>query len=245
MQATVNRLLFTTTVFDSGSLGMLTSVIHQFSTPGVYQAVIQHSGQSAGVRSFEVVGEGGEMQLNIDLAAGRLAAPHAGDCHCKSPKGSTPRVSAKGYVLFYVSQGQGYSVVAGPQGEKSKAEFNSQSLGAGDLFALSLLEPTKYSMVNRKGGAKGEIVVSAPEPQKKALGTLDAQYVEVTESGFNPKKLSVASTQGIVFRIQTGARIVIERQSPRRAGDDDPVRPVRFAPLKPRPVKTVRAKRTK
>ena len=245
MQATVNRLLFTTTVFDSGSLGMLTSAIHQFAAPGAYQTVIQHNGQPAGARSFEVVEEGGEMQLNIDLAGARLAAPHADDCHCKSPKGSTPRVSSKGFVLFYVSQGQGYSVTAGPQGEKSKAEFSSQSLGAGDLFALSLLEPAKYSMVNRKGGAKGEIVVTAPKPQKKPLGILDAQYVEVTDKGFDPKKIEVTSTQGIVFRIQTAARIVVERQGTRRAEDDAPVRPVRFMPLKPRPVGTVKAKRPK
>lgn len=245
MQATINRLLFTTTAFDSGSLGMLTSVIHQFSAPGLYQAVIQHNGHPAGERSFEVVDDGGEMQLNIDLAGGRLAAPHADDCHCKSPKDTAPRVSSKGFVLFYVSQGQGYSVTVGPRGEKAKAEFNSQSLGAGDLFALSLLEPTKYSMTNRKGGAKGEIVVAAPKAQKKALGILDAQYVEVTEKGFDPKKIEVTSTQGIVFRMQTAARIVVERQGPRRAEDDAPVRPMRFMPLKPRPVAILKTKRPK
>ncbi|MCB9383780.1 MAG: hypothetical protein H6509_04130 [Bryobacterales bacterium] len=247
MLATVNRLLFTTTVFDSGSLGMLTSVIHQFSEPGVYQAAIRQNGASAGTRSFEVVAEGGEMQLNVDLARSKTSEPHTEDCGCKSARGSLPKVSAKGFVLFYVSQGQGYSVRAGlaDAGEKAKAAFDSETLGKGDLFALSLLEPAKFSMANRKGGAKGEIVVSVLSPQPRRMEALDPTYVEVGDAGFKPAKLKVSSTQGIIFRMQAAARIVIERQGADRKGDTGPRRPVRFTPIRPKAPKPEPAKAAK
>lgn len=241
MQATINRLLFTTTTFDSGSLGMLTSVIHQFAKPGTYEAVIQHGGKPAGTRVFEVAEDAAEMQLNIDLAGSRLAAPHQDDYCCKSGHSGVPRVSTKGFVLFFVSQGQGYSVVAGLAGEKAKAEFNSQSLGEGDLFAMSLLEPAKYSMVNRKGGAKGVIEVEAPKPQKQRLGVLDAQYVDVGQKGFQPSKVKATSTQGIVFRVGVVARIVIERQG--RRDSEEPAGPIRFRPLKAKRAEQTKARR--
>ena len=238
MPATVNRLLFTTTKFDSGSLGMLTSVIHCFSKPGTYEAVIHHGGKPAGTRIFEVAEDAAEMQLNIDLAGTRLAAPHKDDCCCKTGKNGVPRVSPQGFVLFFVSQGQGYSVVAGPLGQKARAEFNSQNLGAGDLFALSLLEPAKYSMVNRKGGAKGVIEVAAPKARKQALGVLDAQYVEVGSKGFKPARLKTTSTQGIVFRVARAARIVIERQG--RRSYEKTAGPIRFRPLKAKAAETAK-----
>jgi hypothetical protein len=96
---------------------------------------------------------------------------------------------------------------------------------------MSLLEPAKYSMVNRKGGAKGAIEVAAPKPQKKALGVLEAQQVEVGASGFSPAKVKATSTQGIVFRIGAAARIVVQRQG---GGGYEKAKkgPIRFRPLR-------------
>jgi hypothetical protein len=68
MQVTVNRQLFSERTFDSGALGVLCSVIHQFAESGVYQAVIKVAGKTERTVWFEVTESASEMQLDIDLA---------------------------------------------------------------------------------------------------------------------------------------------------------------------------------
>ena len=110
MQPTIRRDLFTQKVFDSGSLGPLVSVIHQFGCEGAYSGKALQNETPAGSFSFVVDEQSDVRQLSIDLLA--LAADNAPDC-CT---GDTPKhrvISPKGYVLFYASRGRGYSVLVG------------------------------------------------------------------------------------------------------------------------------------
>ena len=50
----LNRQLFEATVFDSGALGLTTSVIHQFTEPGIYRASVRRDGRHVGETMFEV-----------------------------------------------------------------------------------------------------------------------------------------------------------------------------------------------
>ncbi|NTV47202.1 MAG: hypothetical protein HGB11_11925, partial [Chlorobiales bacterium] len=156
MNTLINRQLFTQKTFDSGALGPMTSVIHQFARPGRYLASIRKQGSPVGTFSFFVDEKSETMQLDIDLATvtSRKAGAKADDCDCHSQ--ALPVVSPKGYVIFFASGGSGYSVQAGNE-ESKEAEFDSEKLKEGDLFALTLLEPTRYSMVNQLADAKGEI----------------------------------------------------------------------------------------
>lgn len=227
MPVVLNRQMFTTRVFDSGALGVLGSVIHQFREPGLYEIVIAQKDAAVASFWFEVSASSSNLQLDVDLAtvprpSGQQSTSH-GDCGCggvKTPPGrEVPTVSSKGYVLFYVSQGDGgYSVRVGRQGGE-KAVFDSTALGEGDLFAVSLLAPTRYTMVNRTGSAKGTIIVSTSAVVARNLAAMSAPHVETKRDGFSPDNLKVVSGQGIVFRILEPSRVVIEQVEEPRSND--------------------------
>jgi hypothetical protein len=212
MKAKVNIQLIKTTTFDSGALGMMAMVLHQFRSAGRYRAAIMEQGRAVTNVDFEVDEKSEVMQLDIDLAgAVRLAKARPEECICKTEKQTTKVVSPKGYVLFHASSGGGYSVTAS-NGE-NQAVFDSTKLRNGDLFALSLLEPASYSMTNKIGAASGEITVSLPREMAQHIKNLETRYIDVTEEGFNPQRIELISSQGLVFRIKTPARILIEKKS--------------------------------
>lgn len=207
MKAKVNLQLLNTTTFDSGSLGMMAMVIHQFTSPGNYQAVIMKEGHAISELALNVDEKSSEMQLNIDLAA---TSHKKGNYPCEKNKMTLPTVSPKGYVLFYATSGSAYSVkVATSNGDTA---FDSTKLAEGDLFSVTLLEPGKYSMINKGRRSKGEIVVSLTQKNSKNIRNLETNYINVTKKGFNPSNTEVISSQGLVFRISDSSRIVIEKK---------------------------------
>ena len=68
MKAKVNIQLLKTTTFDSGALGMMAMVLHQFRSAGHYRAVIMEQGRAVTYVNFEVDEKSEAMQLDIDLA---------------------------------------------------------------------------------------------------------------------------------------------------------------------------------
>lgn len=208
----LNHRLLTTSTFDSGALGVLAYVVHQFPA-GRYHAVVRREGQSAGSTHFLVDDSSATMQLTIDLAS--VAAPvraSASARGCRAPStADIPTLSPKGYVLFYVSGGAGgYSVVAREESGAAPG-FDSATLSEGDLFSVSLLEPATYSMANHAGKAVGEIQVT-PIPEGTNPRTLPTLYANVNTGGFDPANISVCSAQGLVFRVKGPARVVINKQ---------------------------------
>lgn len=218
MKATVNLQLLKTTTFDSGALGMLAMVIHQFPDAGHYQATIKHHGRALTEVSFEVAEKSEVLQLNIDLAqTARNAKARSTDCGCAGEKQEARMVSPKGYVLFHASTGEGYSVIVSNSG--GKPVFDSTKLGDGDLFTVSVLEPAQYSMANTLGSASGEITVGLTAQAARVIKNLEPQYVEASQKKFEPERVELVSSQGLVFRIKGSARILIKKKSttpPRR-----------------------------
>jgi hypothetical protein len=222
MKTKMNLQLLNTTTFDSGALGMLAMVLHQFRSAGHYRAAIMEQGHAVTDVDFEVNEKSEVMQLDIDLAqAVRNAKARPGDCDCKSEKQTKRVVSPKGYVLFHASSGGGYSVTASDEG--GKVVFDSTKLGDGDLFAVSVLEPATYSMTNTTGSAAGEIVVSLTPEMAKQIKTLETRYIDVSEKKFDPERIELTSSQGLVFRIKDTARILIEKKYPSRAERTKPI----------------------
>ncbi len=210
MNARINRELFTQRTFDSGALGVMSSVIHQFARPGRYQAQVEKSGVVLGTFSFVVDEKSNVMQLDVDLATiiTQSATKKAQDCGCRGTE--LRSVSPKGYVLFYASSGSGYAVKVGFSDAK-EVIFDSQALGAGDFFALSLLEPTHYTINDRIGGGKGEITVSFSREDAKRLNALEPVSITVSPGKIDPSQINLTSTQGLIFRATGKARIVIEK----------------------------------
>ena len=211
MTAKINRQLLNTTNFDSGALGALDMVVHQFSSPGRHHATVMRAGRAVAEVPFSIDEKSEAMQLDIDLArAERDADGKTSDCSCKDEKQPAAVVSPKGLVLFHVSSGTGYSVVV--SNETDKTTFDSTKLGKGDLFALSLLEPAVYSLANTVSNAAGEIHVTFDAETAKRIHQLETVHVNVTAKQFDPDRIEVASTQGLVFHLETATRIVIAKK---------------------------------
>jgi len=205
MQAKVNFGVLQTTELDSGALAPLGMVLHQFSKPGSYHVGIHRDGRAVAETQFQVSDQG-PMQLNIDLSKVTVTA---GDCDCKPTHTVAPTVSPEGYVLFHVSRGAGYSATV--VGEGQQVLFDSTRLGDGDMFAASLLEPDKYEMENRENGAKGEIIVSLTDEDARRLKGIETQIVDCGAKMFEPARVNLISSQGIVFRVKGSARIVLKK----------------------------------
>lgn len=208
-KARVNIQLLKTTTFDSGALGMLSMALHQFKPAGRYRAAVSLRGRAITDVEFEVDEKSDVMQMDIDLAQAirkALRRPNADEPEAKS----TEVVSPKGYVLFHTSAGAGYAVsVTNAEG---KVVFDSTKLGDGDLFAVSPLEPADYSMRNTIDSAAGEIVVDLTPEKARKIMSLDTVYVDVGEKSLTPARIELTSSQGLVFRIKSAARIVIEKK---------------------------------
>lgn len=224
MQARLNMQMLNTSTFDSGALGPLAMVVHTFNHPGKHSALVLRHGRPVGELAFVVDEKSDAMQLDFDLSkAGPQGANASGgcQCHCDGQAAPLPSVSPKGYVLFHASTGSGYAVtVAGGDG---KPAFDSTRLEAGDLFAVSLLEPTGYHLENTVSGAKGSIAVAFDDAIAQRIRSLETQYVEANGKKFSTSKIALASTQGLVFRIMDAARIVITREGGPRPSRDKPV----------------------
>jgi hypothetical protein len=233
MKAILNRQLFEATVFDSGALGLVTSLVHQFTAPGVYRASVRRDGRDVGETAFEVRDDAPAMQLDIDLAATKSRARGDDDCCCGEPSHpAPPTVSTKGHVLFHATSGSGWSVHVG-LGERTV--FDSLRLTKGDMFALTLLEPTKYRVENTQSGARGSAEVSFTKADAARLKELQPLMV-TAGTAFQPAELQLVSTQGLIFRVEADSRVVITRQERRQP---EPKRgPIRFhrpRPPQPRP----------
>lgn len=215
MKAKVNNQLLKTNTFDSGALGMLAMVLHQFHTAGHYQATIMQQGRALTEIDFVVSDKSNTMQLDIDLGqAAKTAKTRPSDCDCSKtvPITSTRVVSPKGYVLFHTSSGNAYSVIVSQAGTENIV-FDSTQLSDGDLFAVSILEPATYSIINTAGSAKGEMVSSLTPEMAKNIKNLETLYVEVNPKKLDPEYLELTLSQGLVFRVKDNARIVIQKKN--------------------------------
>lgn len=192
---------------------MLAMVLHQFSSPGRYRASISSRGRVPKSVHFDVDAKSEAMQLNIDLAGTTTSIDKA--CRAVIPCGQSEEparlvVSPKGYVLFHASSGSGYSVIVSDS--LGRVVFNSSKLGNGDLFAVSLLEPGSYSMKNSVDSSTGVASVTLPERMFGRMGELETQYIDVIEKKLDPQRIELISSQGLVFRIKSPARIVIAKE---------------------------------
>jgi hypothetical protein len=220
MNMTFDQNLFTQVNLDSGSLTMLGSVIHSFPEPGEYRGSVHKAKGEQAVFYITVDKDSSVAQANIDLASLReYSSATQGDC-CGDSQENRFTVNPKGYVVFHVSSGTGgFSVhVRRAQEDPKEKVFNSEVLGAGDFFTASILRPGTYSVVNRQGKVRAELVVSYPVVGKTAYRPPAPVHVPVGPNGFEPARLELKPGQGVVFDIKAKSRILIELQKP----DDGP-----------------------
>jgi hypothetical protein len=222
MKARINLQLFKNRTFDSGALGVLARVVHQFLSAVYYRVVIMQQDNPITEIDFNVDDSSELMQLNIDLAqAVRDSEVRPDVREYKSEKQIVQDVSPKGYVMFHASSGGGYS--ARVSNREHQLVFDSTKLEEGDFFAVSLLERGIYRMTNRINSTSGEIIVGIPPEAAYRTKTLDTRFIAVDEKGFDPNRIELSSAQGLVFRIKDSARISIEKTDTSPQKHDKPV----------------------
>jgi hypothetical protein len=233
------QALFARTDLDSAGLTLLSAIAHHCGIAGTMTGEVTSNGVT--VASFQLIVEesGAPSQADIDLSALASGVPSSSGssgCGCV-PAGAAStvfRTGKGGYALFYVASGpQAYAVRMTVVHSKSPG-FDSTKLGPGDLFTVSPLRPGRYQAINSEIDQTAEVQVLYPDPSgKRARGQLEPERVRVTEKGFEKAKIVVRGAQGIVFVIETSARIQLRLQEP----DDGP-----SGPRTPRRPGTLRSK---
>jgi hypothetical protein len=85
---------------------------------------------------------------------------------------------------------------------------------------VTLVRPGLYAVRNTlaKAKAEGRIVVTYPVVGERPYRPADPVDVVCTKKGFDPERLEIGPAQGIIFRFQTAAHLLVELLEP----DDGP-----------------------
>jgi hypothetical protein len=224
MKAYINRHIFTQTTLDSAALTQLGAVVRNFPEPSDYLGTIFHQEQPVGRFYLSIDDNCPATQVNVDLAT--VGRERSAEGCSDGPSMGRFVVSPEGYVVFHVSRGAGGFAVtlakAGRRREQTEELFDSRELKLGDLFAVTLIRPGRYSVRNLNTRARGEIVVAYPRIGREPFRPGDPVAIRCTNRAFEPSSIRINAAQGQAYNIQTESptRIKIELVEP----DDGPAR---------------------
>lgn len=216
MKARINRELFSQVNVDSGSLSMLSTIVHRFSEAGEYEGVVT-KGAGLVTRRFTIAVSG---ESPVAQASTTRAQPSAqpGQVHIDL-KDTAPDhfvLNVGGYAVFYVSAGLGgYAVQISKLGKDNAriGVFDSRELNDSDMLSVTVIRPGTYSVTNSLGNARAELVVNYPEPGKMQRNAAPVK-VECTANQIVPDRIRVDPAQGLVFTFKTPSRIKIDLVRP-------------------------------
>jgi hypothetical protein len=216
MSARFNSLFLNQTTFDSASPLGSAVVVHRFDDEGEYDVELGREGAVPDRVVLSVAPRAKKAQasqassVTIDVA-GAAPGTIAGLRHSK--------LDAGGYTAFTSAHARssGSVIVARKRGAKD-AEFDSRRLGEPDIFAVTLVRPGLYAVRNTLAKAEGRIVVTYPVVGERPYRPADPVGVLCTTKGFDPERLEIGPAQGIIFRFDTAAHLVVELLEP----DDGP-----------------------
>ena len=203
---------------DTTALTMNVAVIHAFAEAGRYDGLILQGEGTVGNFALIVDSAEGATQADIDLDVGQptklVWASRVG-----SAGGSVYRLAPNGYGVFHVGGGMGgFAARLGASGEAEKRPtFDTRSLEAGDLVAVTLLRPGRYEAVASKTDGHAWLTVAYPDV-KAGLKPAAPISVSVSERGFEPAEVFLVPTQGLLFQLNSGGQLKIALREP----DDGP-----------------------
>lgn len=184
----LNRPVFAQRAFDSRALTVLTTLFHRFPEAGDCDLRIWRDERLIHRAHVRVVAEGAPLQLHLDLAAlQETGGPYA--------------LAVGGVIGFYVSRGVGrYRVEIAQLTHREKVVRldNSQVIPEGDLFAVTLVRPGIYRVLQVEGRGEGEIRVRLPG--KERYRPDQATRVTVGKEGImEPRGVEILAGQSVVF----------------------------------------------
>ncbi len=195
----LNRPVFAQRVFDSRALTVLTTLFHRFPEAGDYDLQVWRDERLIHRAPVRVVAEGAPHQIHLDLAAlMEMGEPYV--------------LAVGGVIGFYVSQGVGQYRVGIAQftpREKAVRLDNRRAIPEGDLFAVTLVRPGVYHVLQTEGRGEGEIRVRLPrgEPYRPDQAT----RVTIGKGGaLEPRTVEILAGQSVVFWCTVSASLRIE-----------------------------------
>jgi len=215
----LNRHLFSATDTDSGALNVLGTVVHQFEDTGEYRIDLFRGDRYVTHRYLVVDDEEPRTQVTLDAATlpeVQDRESHERSCCCGDH--DVFHLRENGHFVLDVSRGPGGFAVRVTAADDGDPVFDSRELDENDHFAATLMRPGRYVARQREGDA--ELTVTVPYPTGEGRGVPEPERIDVTEDGFEASDVEIRTGQGLVFDVDTGARIEIELEEP-DDGDGD------------------------
>lgn len=173
--------------FDSTQVGPLAYLVHKMSGQGTFSVKVLDGTMPKMQFEVKCAPAYEQNSVNIDLS------------DPKSVKNGVLLNSENGYILFYHSKEfVNWKIVITKASAASKPEFDSHKPGSGDLMALNLLKPGKYSL---ESSAKQAAEIDVLHPEK----ITQAKRMEASTNKFSAKDFKLKQTktvipnQGMVF----------------------------------------------
>ncbi len=216
MSARFNSLFLNQKTFDSASPLGSAVVVHRFDDEGEYDVEFGREGEVPDRVALSVVPQGKKAQASQESS---VTIDVAGAAPGTIARSRHSRLDVGGFSAFTSAHARssGSVIVARKQGAKG-AEFDSRRLGEPDIFAVTLVRPGLYAVRNTLAKTEGRIVVTYPVVGDIPYRPADPVGVVCTKKGFDPERLEIGPAQGIIFRFETAARLVVELLEP----DDGP-----------------------
>lgn len=216
----INRELFSQVNSDSGSLSMMSTVVHRFTEPGEYEGVVMKGAAGLIARRFTISVTGESPTTAPQVAAARAQQPPTQPGQVRIDlKDTMPDrfvLNAGGYAVFYVSAGSGGYVVQVSRRGKDNSQiiaFDSQELKEADMLSVTVIRPGTYSVTNALNNARAELAVNYPEPGKIQRNAAPVK-VECTANQIVPDRIRIDPGQGLVFTFKAPSRIRIDLVRP-------------------------------
>jgi hypothetical protein len=125
---------------------------------------------------------------------------------------------SRGYLSITSSQPMAEHHIVVGTGDKADDVLDTRRLGSRSLFAVTLIRPGRYRLVNAVTGSEAAVVVTYPQLGKTPYRPPAALEIQCTADGFGAREFRISPAQGIVFRFATESRIQLELVEP----DDGP-----------------------
>lgn len=213
MKPILNKPMFREVPIDSGSLSIMSSIIHLVREQGVYRGTVFRNETEVGKFDLKVIDYTEESQADI-------APPQQIDIDLTTlenligANGKTTSFTLRtgGHVIFYVSKGsKEYAIEIfrlGKQKEPIKV-FDSRLLGDEDLFITHVMKPGSYSVRNVMGGGQAILTVEYPE-HEKLMRNMESVLIECCNGTMDPAEIKIQPLQTLMFSCTRESRINIE-----------------------------------
>jgi hypothetical protein len=202
----LNTHVLAATRVRSANIGVLGTVIHRMPEPGEYTGKAFQDGVEVLDLRISVDESHPVGHAEIDLSRRKTAfGTERREWACA--------MRPSGHLVLFSSGGRGgYHVLLykdGPKGEAAREIFDSRALGAGDLFAVTLMRPGAYAVLDELGKGQGRIRVAPPANDDRHPATDDQAEtapptpvdIIVTSGNLDPAEIELLPAQPLLFAI--------------------------------------------